>query len=240
MNVFYVYALLDPRKSGKFTYGNIEFNHEPFYIGKGSGDRIQKHSRQSEIKREYNPYKNNKIRKIISSGLKPIELKIHENLSEDEAFSKEIDLINIIGRKDQNGPLANLYDGGYGSSKSEETRKKISDTKKRMYASGEIIHPMTGKKWSDEQRKKYMASRLSNPVRWSQDQKDRLKIVRCNKKNPSQTKKWLVIDPFGNEHIVYGLGEFCRNNNLCQGHLCDVANGKRNHHKGWKCNHHST
>ena len=43
MNSFYVYAYLDPRKPGKFKYGEYEFTHEPFYIGKGTKSRINRH-----------------------------------------------------------------------------------------------------------------------------------------------------------------------------------------------------
>jgi len=43
-NRFYVYALLDPRKPGRYVYETWEFDHEPFYVGKGSGNRIICHT----------------------------------------------------------------------------------------------------------------------------------------------------------------------------------------------------
>ena len=57
-NRFYVYALLDPRKPGRYEYKDICFLYEPFYIGKGCGDRAKIHFEKGEIKRNYNPYKN--------------------------------------------------------------------------------------------------------------------------------------------------------------------------------------
>ena len=39
MGDFYVYIYLDPRKPGSFMYNNLEFNFEPFYVGKGTKNR---------------------------------------------------------------------------------------------------------------------------------------------------------------------------------------------------------
>ena len=234
MNKFYVYAYLDPRKQGKYVYGCYSFDYEPFYVGKGSGNRLYKHLMKGG-KKSYNPHKDNKIKKIIKEGQHPIIIKVRDGLSENNSFELEIELIKLIGRKNEKGPLTNIYDGGEGSSKSIETRKKISKTKKKQYASGEVIHPLLGTKWSEETRCKIMKSRLINPYRWTKKQKRKLTKIRCLSKNQSQTEKWNVIDPMGRETVVYGLGEFCRNNNLDQPHMWEVSNGKRKHHKGWKC-----
>lgn len=52
INDFYVYAYLDPRKLGKYQYNNFEFSYEPFYIGKGRGNRMYRH-----LKDNINRYK---------------------------------------------------------------------------------------------------------------------------------------------------------------------------------------
>lgn len=232
--IYYVYALLDPRKNGRYTYGEYSFEFEPIYIGKGSGKRCEAHV-GCDLKRGYNSYKDNKIKKILNNGLVPIIIKIAEELDEKTAFLIEIDAINIIGRKSSGGPLTNIYEGGMGSKKSEETKKKISATKKRQYANGEITHHFLGKPWSAEMRDNILKAKRGKDYSWTDDQKNSLTVIRCNRKNPSQTEQWKVTNPNGEEIIVYGLGEFCRNNQLNQGHMWSVAAGKRSHHKGWVC-----
>ena len=52
---FYVYIWLDPRKLGKYVYGNYEFDHEPIYVGKGKGGRL------NDLTRHWNPILRNKM-----------------------------------------------------------------------------------------------------------------------------------------------------------------------------------
>lgn len=118
---FYVYIYLDPRKSGKYMYGDYCFLYEPFYVGKGKGKRIN-------ILRGRNQYFRNKINKIKDYGLEPFIIKLKENLDEHESFILESELIKLIGRRDlDKGPLINFTDGGEGVSGYKHTliTKKI-------------------------------------------------------------------------------------------------------------------
>ncbi len=112
----FVYALLDPRKKGKFQYGNlpIAFLFEPFYIGKGKSKyRPYVHLKES-LQNTGNPYKVNKIMKIQKeTSQNPYTIKLYDWLSEEEAAKKEKFVINLIGRG-KRGPLTNLTDGGEG------------------------------------------------------------------------------------------------------------------------------
>jgi hypothetical protein len=131
-NIYYVYIYLDPRKVGTFTYGQYTFDHEPFYVGKGKEDRLQKHLIFCNLRNDKNKHKVNKILKIKQeTNQNPIIIKYKDNmLVEQDAFDLEIDMITKIGRADlHKGPLTNLTDGGEGTSGHtqivSEKRKKL-------------------------------------------------------------------------------------------------------------------
>jgi len=142
MKKYYVYAFLDKSKPGDFNYGDLNFDYEPFYIGKGTGDRIT----TSLLDRE-SPFKVNKIKKIKKSGGEILKIKLFENLENDVALEKEIEVIKKIGRRDLKvGPLVNQTDGGDGrltSPHSDETKRKISETKKSQKIIAYSVNPMT-------------------------------------------------------------------------------------------------
>lgn len=126
---FYVYALLDGRKPGKYVYGDYIFSYEPFYIGKGRGNRVSHHAYLSVCNTGPNRHKTNKIRKIQSEGYEVVECLVEENKTEKQAFILEIRMIKTIGRSDLKlGTLTNLTDGGEGNTgyvASEKTKDKI-------------------------------------------------------------------------------------------------------------------
>ena len=112
----YIYVYLDSRKKGSYSYGEYHFEYEPFYVGKGIGDRHLSHLKVANGSRSG---KNNlivsKIRSILNDGSEPIILKIVENLTKDNYDGYEKSIIKTIGKScDELGPLLNIMDGGDG------------------------------------------------------------------------------------------------------------------------------
>ena len=100
---FYVYIYKNPLK-----------NNDPFYVGKGKGDRFLYHLKE---KKSVNPHKSNTIKQIRTQGLEPIIEIYINNLIENDAFEVEKNLIKFFGRRNiKTGGLTNLTDGGEGVS----------------------------------------------------------------------------------------------------------------------------
>lgn len=136
MNNYYVYIFLDPRKPGDYNYGDFHFDYEPFYVGKGKGNRYNDHIKQAmKIKtRDNNYFKIAKIRNILNESQTPIILFVKQNLTDDEACKIEIKYISTIGRFNLNkGPLTNMTNGGdtqVGFNHSEKTKIEMSKNRK--------------------------------------------------------------------------------------------------------------
>lgn len=122
MQNYYIYVYLNPLKSGEFCFGKTRVKYEPFYIGKGSGNRMDIHNKVID---KHNRLKQNIINKIKLENKNPIIILLYENITEHSAFRLEKHLINEIGRRDLGlGTLSNLTNGGEGTSGTIYTREK--------------------------------------------------------------------------------------------------------------------
>jgi len=219
MKCYYVYVFLDPRKPGKFIYEDLEFDYEPFYIGKGCDDRIyvSKYDRGDS-------YKVRKIRGINESGLEIISKKLVDNLSNEESLEVEKSLIKKIGRRNlELGPLTNLTDGGEGrltSPHSEDTKKKISNTKKSQNLHSvisekqrEILrninqgekNPMFGKTHTEEVKRKHsdLVSGFNHPMFGKKhDKSTRRKIAENRRKSISQEEINQISAEFNSKSVL--------------------------------------
>lgn len=138
---YYIYIFLDQRFTGEWKYGELKFNFKPFYIGKGKNGRITDHFSNSSL--NSNSYKNNLIKKIKEElNELPIHYRIFENLTEDEAFKIEIDIIAHFGRVKNGGLLVNLTEGGEGHSGYNEPKSSKWRKVYQYNLNGEFV-----KKW---------------------------------------------------------------------------------------------
>jgi hypothetical protein len=120
-----------------YVYKYLREDNSPYYIGKGKDDRAWTRSKHERIR-----LPKDKSRIVI----------VEENLSEEQAFQLEIELIKHYGRKDLGtGVLQNLTNGGEGPSGAvfgrppDERIQKIKDA-------------LTGRKLSDETKEKMSLS----------------------------------------------------------------------------------
>ncbi|QBX06577.1 putative homing endonuclease [Burkholderia phage BcepSaruman] len=121
---YYVYALLNPSRPGPFLYTlpagkRVTLTHEPFYVGKGTGGRLNDHADHARLNPvpEEGKFKANVIRKLHRDGVEPIAVQLTLGDIEAVALAKECFLIAAIGRRDVGlGPLTNGTDGGEGGS----------------------------------------------------------------------------------------------------------------------------
>ena len=109
-----------------YTYAYLRGDGTPYYIGKGTGRRaFYKHPTRHKFVR-------------VPEDEKRI-IFISENLTEEDAYREEIELIKKYGRKKDGGILINQHIGGYGGREpgwnhTEETKEKMRGKRPNMNA----------------------------------------------------------------------------------------------------------
>ena len=185
-NKYYVYALLDTRKPGTYTYGKYTFNYEPFYIGKGCRGRAKVHIHQAlahEEKYYHNKWRSRLIRKICDTTGNPPKIVAIKNLTESSAYEKEKILIDLVGRRDLgNGPLLNFSDGGKGGTgvvrstpnKISKLRNSLSNKKAFLRKTKKELSKTIAKRNATRARNKQansLSARKSAQSFWNGDEK---------------------------------------------------------------------
>jgi hypothetical protein len=174
-----------------YVYQYLREDSTPYYIGKGKGNRIyEKHN-------------------VSIPTDKSRIIKIAENLTENQAFNLEIELIAKYGRKDLGtGILRNLSSGGDGNSgwvptnetrekirlgnkgkkRNEETRKKMSSSKQNMSKETKCKMSIShiGKKLPIEQREKIGNAHRGKIV--TKETCEKISASRIGEKNPNYGK----------------------------------------------------
>jgi hypothetical protein len=116
----------------------------------------------------------------------------------------------------------------YGKKYSLEERKKISDRWKRER------HPNYGRKASLETRKKLSEIHKGHPATLGFTGRKHTEETKQKMREKTSFKSFCVISPTGEIICDKNMKEFCRKNNLDSGHFSCVLNGKRKSHKGFR------
>lgn len=232
---FYVYVYLDPRKPGNYCYdGEIIFEYEPFYVGKGRKKRYLSHLK--EQKKISNKRKVFRIRKITEEGKEPIIVLLEKQLTESCAYKKEQELIRSIGRIDlRTGPLTNKTNGGYalptfttfqrlkfrvqqGLRMTKKNREVPIEEQKRRHAKGSATTKRLG-----------LLKGENHPCFGKPNSKKRKAILskRHTGAGNSHAKKWEAISPAGERYLIQGVMK-----RFCIEHKLSYATVMREKNKG--------
>ncbi|MDD4804025.1 MAG: hypothetical protein PHN69_02520 [Candidatus Pacebacteria bacterium] len=164
----YIYIFLDPDYSEvvEFSFNNInyKFNNRIIYVGKGSFNdkgynRIRAHFYGKKYIKKHFYYWLDKREKQYGRDflINNYVIKLIDNLTDEDAFKKEEELVKLLGRNDLGtGTLLNLSDGGMGGvSPSKETIEKISTKNKGKFVGNKNGNYGNGNKYLGELNHSY-------------------------------------------------------------------------------------
>lgn len=136
--------------------------------------------------------------------------------------------------------LKNGYNSTTGGEKyevSETTRKKISNAnigkKLSKETKNKISKSNSGKIRTKENRLKISAA-CKGIIPWNKGKKYSEEIK--NNISIGHSCLWEIFMPNGSVKIISNLANYCKVNNLNQGHMISVSQGRLKSHKGYRCN----
>ena len=198
----FIEQMEDPNRF--YTYAYLREDRTPYYIGKGSKDRVYKRGK--------------KCIKPPKDKSRVIFLK--KNLTEEEAFKHEEYMIAVFGRKDlDTGILLNRTNGGDGGPSgritTQETRNKFigNNHAKGNKIDREIVDRLTDHKrknkwWNNGTEQKFCCE---CPCGWVSG---RLSLTKGNYSKPGdknpRAKIWEITYDDGTVEIVKCLKEWCK------------------------------
>ena len=212
----YVYCLFDPR------------NELPFYVGMGGGNRCFSHLKETKDNTQ-NIRKYYKIQSIREDGFEPRVEIVKSNLTAQEAWDYEVELIAKYGRKDidENGILMNISPGGEGNLDGMKGKKH---TEKAILKIKEARQHQAPHNFTDDERKHIADKVTEYHANMTEERKSEIadKISKANKGVPKPaghctdktkelrranmkgkklhpiTRKWVTIEEY-NTFILHSM-----------------------------------
>jgi len=121
------------------------------------------------------------------------------------------------------------YEGLSGQIGKEEIIQEIYKNKKTKL--GAVLSDETKAKISMAKKGvKHSEEHIAKTRRWGMKQTDYQK----QRVRETRQKEYTIYGPKGNKNHIINLLDFCRKNNLDQGNMTKVAQGKLKQHKGYK------
>jgi hypothetical protein len=226
---FYVYCYMNPLKPGRYTYENINFSflYEPFYIGKGSNNRINRHTHSDSLSKDGNVLKCSIIKKIKNENLDIIKIKLYDDLKENDSLYIEMDLIKNIGRRDtKKGPLSNLTDGGEkGMNQNRDVLKKSID---QYDLSGKLVEKYDSIRSASKKLKIYSGGISSCCNRKSQTYRGYVWRFSFDVYDQPKTHDIPIFQKIEDKIVEYeSIKSFCDINKKVRSNVTDMLRGKR-------------
>lgn len=119
---------------------------------------------------------------------------------------------------------------------------RVNILKEQMTGAG---NPMFGRIHSENTRKKISEARIGVNTNTPEglEKKRQNWLINNPMDNPDIvakiskkfSRKYLIIEPNGNEYCIINMKQFCKEHNLHHGNMSSVANGKLKHYKQWRC-----
>jgi hypothetical protein len=158
-----------------YVYGLFDENNIIFYIGKGTGNRYKHHRKNYKAENITSWFLYCKLKSIFDKGFDFEERILIDGLTEQESLEKELELINLYGKRcEGKGTLCNVLDGGtqplsveelkrlHGEEFYQEMRRKQMETmKETMYNKNKEKIEYTQKRLNENVLMKDIAKELN-------------------------------------------------------------------------------